>query len=55
MNIKKFITILIILMITIYPALAYQDIGSQDINDGSSWDIGGGYYIMVEGVDYSGR
>ncbi len=55
MNINKFITILIILMITISPALAYQDIGSLDINDGSSWDIGGGYYIMVEGVDYSGR
>jgi len=55
MNIKKSISILFILMITIFPALAYQNIGSLDIRDGSSWNIGGGYYIMVEGVDYLGR
>jgi len=55
MNIKKYITILFTLMITISPALAYQNIGSQDIRDGSSWNIGGGYYIMVEGVDHLGR
>lgn len=55
MNIKKSITILFTFMITISPALAYQNIGSQDIRDGSSWNIGGGYYIMVEGVDHLGR
>ena len=55
MNIKKSITILFTFMITISPSLAYQNIGSQDIRDGSSWNIGGGYYIMVEGVDYLGR
>ena len=51
MNIKKSITILFALLLTISPALAYENIGSQDIKDGSSWNIGGGYYIMVEGVD----
>ncbi|KAF5418734.1 MAG: hypothetical protein C5S45_07715 [Candidatus Methanocomedens sp.] len=55
MNIKKSISILFTLMITISPALAYQNIGSLDIRGGSSWNIGGGYYIMVEGVDYLGR
>lgn len=55
MNIKKSISILFTLMITISPALAYQNIGPLDIRDGSSWNIGGGYYIMVEGVDYLGR
>ena len=55
MNIKKSITILFTLIITISPALAYQDIDSQDIKDGSLWNIGGGYYIMIDGVDYSGR
>ena len=55
MNIKKSITILFTFMITISPSLAYQNISSQDIRDGSSWNIGGGYYIMVEGVDYLGR
>ena len=37
-------------MITISPALAYQD-----IRDGGSWNIGGGYYIIVEEVDYLDR
>ncbi len=55
MNIKKSISILFTLMITISPALAYQNIGPLDIRDGSSWNIGGGYYIMVEGVYYLGR
>lgn len=55
MNIKKYITILFTLLFTISPALAYQNIGSQDIRDGSSWNIGGGYFIMVEGVDHLGR
>ena len=55
MNIKKSITILFALLLTISPALAYENIGSQDIRDGSSWNIGGGYYIMVEGVDHLGR
>lgn len=55
MNIRKSITILFTLMITISPALAYQNIDSQDIRDGSSWNIGGGYYILVEEVDYLDR
>ena len=55
MNINKSITILFTLLFTISPALAYQNIGSQDIRDGSSWNIGGGYYILVEGVDHLGR
>lgn len=55
MNINRSIAILFILLFTISPALAYQNIGSQDIRDGSSWNIGGGYYIIVEGVDHLGR
>jgi hypothetical protein len=55
MNINRFIVILFAILFIISPSLAYQNIDSRDIKDGSSWNIGGGYYIMVEGVDHLGR
>ncbi|MCL7415187.1 MAG: hypothetical protein M8349_03890 [ANME-2 cluster archaeon] len=55
MDYKKDIAILFTFMCLISPAMASQNLDSKDIKDGSTWDIGSGYYIRVEGVDYQGK
>jgi len=37
------------------PAFASQSLDKKDVRDGSTWNIGGGHFIMVEGVDYVGE
>ncbi|MBW6517023.1 MAG: hypothetical protein K0A89_00775 [ANME-2 cluster archaeon] len=52
MDHKKHFVILLMLMYLTAPVFASQNLEKKDVRDGSSWDIGNGYYIMVEGVDY---
>ncbi|MCL7475179.1 MAG: S-layer protein domain-containing protein [Methanosarcinales archaeon] len=52
MDHKKYFVILLILMYLTAPVFASQNLEKKDVRDGSSWNIGSGYYIMVEGVDY---
>ena len=51
---KGFISILSILLFIVSPAIASQNIESKKIQDGSSWNIGGGDYIRMEDVNYEG-
>ncbi len=52
MEYKKHFAILLMLICLTAPAFASQNLDKKDVRDGSTWNIGSGYYIMVEGVDY---
>lgn len=55
MNRIKNMIILFIILFLVTPVTASQNIDYKNVADGSSWTIGGGYYIRVEGVDYAGE
>lgn len=52
MEYTKYLAILLILIYFTAPVSASQNLEKKDVRDGSSWNIGNGYFIMVEGVDY---
>jgi len=55
MEYKKYFAILLVLICLTAPTFASQNLEKKDVRDGNSWNIGGDYFIMVEGVDDVGE
>ena len=54
-GIKAILLILFLFFILITPAMASQNLASKKIQENNPWNIGGCYYIMIEGLDIEGE
>lgn len=54
-TIRIYLLILFLFSILILPAMASQNLASKKITENIPWNIGGDYYIMVEGLDNEGQ